>query len=423
MVMMEKYLHSQGASLYDKGQFDNAIDALNDAISIEEQPYTRYQLSQAYLGMGDLEKALEEISRAIALNNAIPEYYDERKKMWLLKGDSEKAQTDDEKLRKLDKNYERINEIDHAARIFRKTFLAKTTERPIDITRIQQRALRGAIHDYMQLRYAVRGNVEGSMCTLPCPAYCCHFSGVTISHGLSIGPWKLLAIRNFLKDQGLSEKDFLNKMVLPEEDRVLQLIPPHHMMREGGNTVVYFPERHKGRLSNSVLHSLPKDTNYKSLIWINKKARPCAFLKDRRCMIHDLGDEPGLPSCKEFLCMTGFVFIVLDHLGVVNNRRVAPMSFDNLNKIAIQALLMIARELIEHSELVKLRKTMKTLLRKAIKGDKDGNKNLVHLLLKQYSAVRDQYEYTFVSQKEYVKTYIDALFQGFVTSLPPVRTA
>ncbi len=35
-------------------------------------------------------------------------------------------------------------------------------------------------------------------------------------------------------------------------------------------------------------------------------------------MIHDLGDEPSLPSCKEFLCMTGLVFIVLDFLGAVS---------------------------------------------------------------------------------------------------------
>ncbi len=93
-IMMEKYLHSRGAILCNEGRFDEAVDTLCAAISIKEQPYTRYQLSQAYLGKEDPEKALEEISHAIALDKGIPEYYYERKKLWLLKGDIEKAQTD-----------------------------------------------------------------------------------------------------------------------------------------------------------------------------------------------------------------------------------------------------------------------------------------------------------------------------------------
>lgn len=122
LVMMEKYLHSQGAALCGEGRFDEAIDMLRDAISIEDQPYTRYQLSHAYLGKGDLEKALEEISHAIALNNSIPEYYYERKEMWLLKGDVKKARIDNEKMLRLDKYYSRIRDIQHAARIFCQVF-------------------------------------------------------------------------------------------------------------------------------------------------------------------------------------------------------------------------------------------------------------------------------------------------------------
>lgn len=411
-VMMEKYFHSRGAILCNEGRFDEAVDTLHDAISIKEQPYTRYQLSQAYLGKGDPEKAFEEISHAIALTKGIPEYYYERKKLWLLKGDIEKARTDCEKAIRHDKNYERIREIHHAARIFHQSFLASTQERPISATRIRQKALREAIHDYNELRHAVGGTIETSTCTLPCPAYCCYFSGETITHGLTIGPWKLLAIRNFLKEERLPEKELLSKIALSEDERVSQLIPPHHMVREGDNTVVYFPARRKGALSDATLRSAPKDIHYKSLIWINKRARPCAFLHDKRCMIHDLGDEPSLPSCKEFLCMTGLIFIALDRLGAVSKRRVASRPFDDLNKIAIEALLIIVRELIEHSDLARLRKTMKTLLRKAIKGDEESNKKLVSSLLKQYSAVRDQHEYLFAVGKDKIKKAVDTLLSN-----------
>lgn len=411
-IMMEKYLHSRGAILCNEGRFDEAVDTLCAAISIKEQPYTRYQLSQAYLGKEDPEKALEEISHAIALDKGIPEYYYERKKLWLLKGDIEKAQTDYKKAIRLDKNHERIKEIHEAARVFHQTFFSSTSERPINTERIRQKALCEAIHDYEELRYAVADNIETSTCTLPCPAYCCHFSGETITHGLSIGPWKLLAIRNFLKDERLPEKEFLSKIALSEDERVLQLIPPHHMVREGGNTVVYFPARRKGALSDVILRSAPKDIHYKSLIWINKRARPCAFLHDRLCMIHDLGDEPSLPSCKEFLCMTGLVFIVLDFLGAVSKGQVASRPFDDLNRIAVEALLIIARELKEHSDFAKLRKTMKTLLRKAIKGDEEGNKKLVRSLLKQYWAVRDQHEYLFAVRKDQIKKAVNTLFSN-----------
>jgi tetratricopeptide (TPR) repeat protein len=418
LAMMEKYFHSQGAALCREGRFDEAIGMLHDAISMEDQPYTRYQLSQAYLGKGDLEKAIEEISHAIALNNCIPEYYYERRELWLSKDDIKKARIDNEKMLKLDKNYNRIREIHHAARVVRQAFLTSTIDRPLDTARVRQRVLREAIHDYNQLQQAFRGNIENSTCTLPCPAYCCHFSGETITHGLSIGPWKLLAIRNFLRDQKFVEKDYLCKMKLSGDQRVLQLIPPHHTARESGDSVIYFPARHKGSLNSTILRSVPKDIHYKSLIWINKRAKPCAFLQDRRCMIHDLGDEQGLPSCKEFLCMTGFVFVVLDYFGAVNKERVASMVLVDLNQIAIEALLIITNELIEHPNLTKHRKTMKTLLKKAIKEDKEGNKNLVSTLLKRYSVVKDQYEDLFAAQKDKTRKAVETLLMR-LASPPP----
>jgi tetratricopeptide (TPR) repeat protein len=121
-IMLEKYLHSQGAMLCEEGRFDEAVVMLHDAVSIEDQPYTRHQLSQLYLRRGDVDKALDEISRAITLNKNIPEYYYERKKMWLMKGDFENAQIDNEKMLKLDKHYNRIMEILNAVKAFRRIF-------------------------------------------------------------------------------------------------------------------------------------------------------------------------------------------------------------------------------------------------------------------------------------------------------------
>jgi tetratricopeptide (TPR) repeat protein len=408
--MEEKYLHSLGAQLMFDGRFEEAIERLYEAISIDETPHVRYALSQAFLGKGDIERALEEINRAITLNPRIPEYYLERSAMYRLFGDARNGENDAGRAIKIDQNYRRIDMIRHAVKTVREAFSGDLSLEGFKESKPKSRVLRGIVRDIENSRQTATNLLENSSCVLPCPGYCCHFSGATITHGLSIGPWKLLTIQNFLRRQGLTEKDYLCRMTISGETRFSRLIPPHHVVKEGGELAVYFPARQSGSLSSNVLRDAPKDIDYKSLVWINKRSKPCVFLQDRRCMIHDLGDEQGLPSCKEFLCMTGFVFVLLDYLQMVDMYRVASKTCGELNRIAIEALLIMGSGLFENENLKKLRSTMKRLMQNAIKEDSEENESLVDSSLKEYCILKNRYEHLFLSQKEHVRIVIDRLF-------------
>ena len=92
--MLEKYLHSKGAVFYDEGCIDEAINCFQQAITVNEKPYTRYHLGLALLQKGDLSGALVEISRAIELNPAIPEYHYQRGLLWKAAGDDGRSEED-----------------------------------------------------------------------------------------------------------------------------------------------------------------------------------------------------------------------------------------------------------------------------------------------------------------------------------------
>ncbi len=97
---------------------------------------------------------------------------------------------------------------------------------------------------------------------------------------------------------------------------------------------------------------MPKGRDYRSLMWIDDTARPCCFFKDGRCSIYGAGGEPSLDSCSSFLCMTGFIFLVLEHLGMVNEKLSEGLSIARLNEIAVEALLILGGDVYGNEELL-----------------------------------------------------------------------
>ncbi len=59
-------------------------------------------------------------------------------------------------------------------------------------------------------------------------------------------------------------------------------------------------------------------------------------------MVHDAGDEPSLPACKEFFCFTARVFTTLVSIGVIEEERIRGRTMEELNRIAVEALLILA---------------------------------------------------------------------------------
>lgn len=308
--MIEKYLHSQGALLYEEKRFDEAIVFFQKAIELDDQPYSHYHLSLIYKELTGFDKALREITRAIRMNPSVPEYYYERSVVWQLKGDLNKASRDYKKAIKIDDNYRHIALIRSSATI-------------------------------VSLAFADAAN--GSCPISSCPAYCCHFTGEPLRHGVYIGAGKLYAIRKFLSKKGLQEDCFMKRLPYKGEDHLSRLVPPNYILKEHGNRFIYYPDRKAHFLDRAALKDLPKGMEYQALMWINEKASPCAFLNEKRCLIHGEGDETGLDSCKQFFCMTGFVFLVLEHLGIVNKTQFQSKTMGELNRIAVESLLVLSK--------------------------------------------------------------------------------
>lgn len=314
MALYEKYLHSKGFQCLEAGDLDRGVALFKEALGLEEHSYTRYDLALAYGKKNEPEAAFRELNRAIDLNSKVPEYYLERSRALTMMGENGKARRDRRKALSLDPNRGRIESI--------RASLRKVTE------------VLSAETGFDELR---------TSCWLPCPSFCCHFRDETLLHGVVIGPWKLRAIRQTLLEKGLSEDEYIARMPFEGEHYLQELVPPHQRVREKAGEWIFFPQRTERTLDAALMKGLPKGKGYDTLAWIDSSARACAFLEGRRCAIHDLGDEESLSSCKEFLCFTGFIFIVLDYLGLVDRDWVASMSMERLNKIALQALLMLSR--------------------------------------------------------------------------------
>ncbi|MBA4418480.1 MAG: hypothetical protein C0392_11325 [Syntrophus sp. (in: bacteria)] len=319
--MEEKYFHSMGAFLCDEGRLDEAIDFFCRALALKEEPYTHYHLSLAYTGKMEFEEALREISRAIEMNPSVPEYYLQRSHIRYLGGDKDKASTDYEKACEIDGNCRRIEEIKRGAELIE----AQLKDRSI---------------------------LEASCPVVSCPAYCCHFSGDLVRHGVHIGPWKLRAIRAFLKENGLPEEDFIDRLPYSGEEHIQRLVPPNYILREQGQQFIYYPKRGDETMNEALLKDLPKGTDYRTLVWIADNARPCAFLNEKRCMIYNAGDENGLEACKQFLCLTGFVFATINHLKIIDERTLNGKTMGELNSIALEALLILSRGVYDNEELI-----------------------------------------------------------------------
>ncbi len=397
--LTEKYLHSQGAALYDEGRYDEAIGLFEKAVALDDQPYTHYHLCLAYIAKRDFEKALCEINEAIRLKPSVAKYYHRRSLILQSLGDTAHAAEDEEKALELDGNYAFVDTI-------RSTYLAieqafsnvEMSEWSVTV-RPKHRGLESIIGELRESLNKAREAMETTSCALPCPAYCCHFEGETIRHGVHIGAWKLQAIRAFLKAKNISEEDYLGKIAFKGEEHLTRLVPPHHMVKERDGRFIYFPKRSTKALGASLVKHLPKGREYQELLWINEESKACAFLCEGRCMIHDLGGEPGLPSCKEFLCITGFIFAVLDFLGIVARDHLRTHSMARLNRLAIDALLILGRTLYGE-RLIRLGIERYAVLKDAARADSEGSPDEIDRCIAEYRRLSKEYQDLYEAQRE-----------------------
>lgn len=319
-AMREKYLHSQGAVLYEEGRFDEAIELFREAIALDDHAYTQCHLGLSFLAKHDLDRALAALGRAIELAPSTARYCYERSTVWRLRGDLGRAEEDYRAALRIDPYYSRIDKIRAGAAI-----------------------LQGAVSgEGAGPAGCLPEGHEHASCIVPCPSYCCHFGGEPVVHGVFIGPWKLRALRRFFKEKGFREEAFLGRLPFRQVEEHTRLIPPNFVVKEGGQNVVFSPKRARRRLGRGLLKDVPRGRDYGELAWITEEARACVFLERGRCTIHDLGDEPALPACKEFFCLTGLVFLTLARFGLVSRPEIEARGMAELNRIAVEVLLVLS---------------------------------------------------------------------------------
>jgi Flp pilus assembly protein TadD len=369
--MLEKYYHSRGATACEEGRFDQAIRLMRKALTLDDQAYTRSHLSLAYEGKGSQKRAMEELTRAIGLAPTNPEYYLRRSALWQRMGDPNRAGEDWATAIGIDPNLRRLEEIRGALRKIEQSFSPnESTEEPERASPRDERLK--AILARLRVSRLQRGQALSiESCPVNCPAYCCYFSKDLAVHGVLMGPWKLRAVREFLRKSHLDERDFIEKYIVTDETLRLKLIPPHLVISEKGQRAVFYPKTTAKRVGADLAQNLPLSRDYRRISWMTGESAACAFLGDRRCSIHGLASEPALSACKEFLCLTGFMFLALILLGVLTSEEVQRVDMARSNYVAVEAALLLAREVFEDRDLSDLELRLQGTIRQALEADKE----------------------------------------------------
>lgn len=410
-TLREKYLHSQAAAWHDEGSYDQAIASLQAALEVEEQPYTRYQLALTCLAGKNLDRALVEITRAIEMAPSTPEYYYRRGGIRREMGDDAGAGVDLKQAIRLDENYPRIERIREAARVCEQALDVREFLDRCRAKEVRDRELQAIIRAVEAPPRALDEALEGSCPVRTCPPYCCYFSHEMVVHGATIGGWKLHAIRQMLKNEGLAESGFLQRLEYGGEEHLSRLIPPHHILKEGGCNFVYYPGRAGRALGRTRLKDLPKGRDYRSLVWITETAKPCAFLRDGKCLVYDAGGEASLDACRQFLCMTGMVFLVAKHFGLVADTQLQGKNIGELNAIAIEILLVLAERIFSDERLARIGVSLDDALRLAIEADSRGDRRALALRIDNLRRVHEEHLGLQATLHEQAKQNIAALFE------------
>jgi len=389
--LREKYYHSMGAALTEEGNLEEAVVFFQKAIDIRDTPYAWYGLARALSDAGDTAGAVGAMTRAIKLAPGVPEYYHERGILLKTLGRPDLADDDTKKAIGLDRNYERIDMIKWAARIVGQVFPGGLTVQTDG--HVRSRELQGIL-DRIKREAQHREEVfhKPSCPVAACPAYCCHFTGKLLLHGVTVGPWKLRNLRDHLSEKGHSGEDPLETFPLVHAEHSDSLFPPGDIMMQQGAACVTFPRQKDSVLGGDLARDIPRGQDYRTLMWIAENAKPCIFLADAKCSIYDVGGDPSLDSCASFLCMTGFVFVILKYLGLLDEEAAAAKTMAELNAIAVDALIVLARDVYGSEEARTCASEVARELACAIGEDRARNDAARDAAIEHYSLLKSRYD-------------------------------
>ena len=107
--------------------------------------------------------------------------------------------------------------------------------------------------------------------------------------------------------------------------------------------------------------------------------------------------------------MTGFVFAVLNHLGMIEASRLRARSMGELNQLAVEVLLILGRTLYGE-RLTRLRTAGYLALRAAGKADTGEDPDEVARCIAEFRRLSEEYNNLFATKRERATRAIEILF-------------
>lgn len=343
--LKEKFLHSKAARLKRQGRARDALPLVREALEIREEAYLYSDLAAVLLATGKTDEAIDAIDRAIELEPENGAYYYERASILKQAGDLIGASEDIARSERIDENYRRIVPIREAlASINRVLAAEERLERRLERENVPS-PVADIVSSFSSQFAGVRKALEGTSCPVrTCLPFCCYFSDELVRHGVVMGPWKLQEIRKQLAADESDEDDFIRMMPFRGEPHLTELFPPNYILAVKGRHGVYYPARSERALTEAECADRPQGRAYQNLHWIREGSRACAFLKDRRCSIYTTGGDDGLEACRHFLCLTGFVAVVVTCLGSADEALLGTISFSTIRRQTVNILLSLASD-------------------------------------------------------------------------------
>jgi hypothetical protein len=320
--------------------------------------FARYR---AAVARRDFTDALRTLDAVIERHPGFAELYDSRALVWRVLGDYVRASRDAAACRALDPHHYRLDAIRREVCELRADFASDPV---VDPRWTPGECHDGALRDTLETRAADTARRAALLarpsCDLPCPSRCCFFEDEPVANGVHFTADELAAVREYLRAQGLDESDYV---------------------AQAGS--VSYPRC--GSASFGAGGIRPRRVDGGAIGWLTDRSRGCVFVGDTGCAIHGVGDPPGVAVCRNFLCLTAFVFLVARALGLASDADLSACAMADLDEAALAILPAVAAA-IRSPERALLQAEMRSALAAAVESDRAHDASATHDALARFDA-------------------------------------
>lgn len=369
--------HNLGNEYYKKEEFDKALEEYNKAIEVKPDSLeTYFNRALAYTRKKEYDKAISDINKVIKLNPTLAEAYYTSGLIHEYLKDEDGALADYDKALSCDSGYDKASRQRDLIYI-RVIRLRAEDYKLLDylqehFSKIEDETAKSVVGIVKEELEKMKAIIDRPSCSLDCGSICCHFKEDPWNNGVFIEPEKIERIKEFLKERGKNPDDFMGKVkwsALSKEQKGGVIKKEPYKFAEDGKYVMYSPRLDHGKkLPEYCSKNAPLSLNIDEVDWVSGDSHPCMFIGKKGCMIHDV--EGGFEVCRQWVCLTGYIVVLLRYLNVLTQDDIDGLPLDELNKIASSGLRLLY-ELYGDKDLRALGKEKEKLLKSVVDGTID----------------------------------------------------